>query len=69
MRPRKMMAFATLSAFLLAWTAGCSQSTDVSLAPATPTKPQESAPLPKDVKKGGGPGSSGNMGKNPGGNT
>jgi hypothetical protein len=66
MRFKTVLSFSTLAAFLATLTIGCSQGTDVKLADAPPVKPAESGPLPKDVKKGGGQGSSGNAGRNPG---
>lgn len=66
---RKLIGLATLAAFTLTCAWGCDQGTDVQLAPAQPTKLEGPKPLPKEPKKGGGPGSSGNMGKNPGANS
>lgn len=49
----------------LGLTVGC-ESSDVPVAEAPAPKPVESKPLPKEVTKGGGTSSSGNMGRNPG---
>jgi len=65
---RKVVGYSTLGAFLAALAIGC-QDTDpqgVKVPPATPPPPDKAAPLPKETAKGGGPGSSGNMGRNPG---
>jgi len=69
MRLRKVLSLSTMAAIVAGSAAGCNQGTDVSLAPAPQLRPAESTPLPKDVKKGGGSSSSGNMQKNPGGNS
>jgi len=66
MRLRNFMAFSTLGAIVTGSMIGCTQGTDVNLAPAPAIKPAESSPLPKDAKKGGGATSSGNMQRNPG---
>jgi len=68
MRIRKIVSLSTLGAFLAALAIGC-QSSDVELPKVpekTPPPPDQSAPLPKEVTKGGGPGSSGNMKRDPG---
>jgi hypothetical protein len=69
MRLRRILSLFTLAAFVTTLTIGCGEGTDVKLAPAPPGKPEPSAPLPKETTKGGGPASSGNAGRNPGGNT
>jgi hypothetical protein len=69
MRLRYILSLFTLAVFAVTLTVGCSEGTDVKLAPAPEVKAPPSEPLPKDTKKGGGPASSGNSGRNPGGNT
>jgi hypothetical protein len=69
MHLRNILSLVTLAAFVATLTVGCSEGTDVKLAPAPPSKPAPTEPLPKDAKKGGGPSSSGNSGMNPGGNS
>jgi len=64
MRLKDVVSFSTFGVFVITITVGCSQS-DVSVVKAPPSAPLPSAPLPKDVKRGGGPGSSGNMKGNP----
>jgi len=66
---KKAVGLSTLAALLMTLSFGCGQGTDVQLAPAPAIKAEESKPLPKETKKGGGPASSGNAGRNPGGNT
>jgi hypothetical protein len=68
MRLRRLVVSSTLGA-IVGSAIGCSQGTDVSLAPAPQLKPAETTPLPKETRKGGGASSSGNMKRNPGGNT
>jgi hypothetical protein len=66
MRFKNVVSLSTLGAFIATLAIGCSEGSDVTLtkAPApTPAPPQE---LPKEVKKGGGTSSSGNMKRNPG---
>jgi len=68
MRIRKTVSFATLGAFIAALALGC-QGSDVEglkVPEKTPPPANASAPLPKEIEKGGGKGSSGNMGRNPG---
>jgi hypothetical protein len=63
MRIRKIVRLSTLGAFLAALTLGC-QSSEVEglkVPEKTPPPPEQAAPLPKEMTKGGGPGSSGNM--------
>lgn len=75
MRLQKGMGLVTLSGFvvglgLVAGTmTGCDSGSNVQLAPAPPETREAPVPISKDPKKGGGAGSSGNMNKNPGGNT
>jgi hypothetical protein len=66
MRIKTVLMSSTLAAFVATGVAGCSQSEEVRLDPAPPVKPAGTEPLPKETKKGGGPGSSGNITKNPG---
>ena len=72
MRIKRALALVTLVGFAASLPMGCNQSTDVPLAPAPAVKIEPSVPISKDpkaVKKGGGPSSSGNMNRNPGGDT
>jgi hypothetical protein len=66
MQLKNLVSLSTLGGFIATLAIGCSDASDVPLAKApapTPAPPQE---LPKEVKKGGGPSSSGNMKRNPG---
>jgi hypothetical protein len=65
MRLRNMIGLSTLGVFALTLALGC-ESSDVKVADAPAPKPVESKPLPKSVTAGGGPSSSGNLGRNPG---
>jgi hypothetical protein len=65
----KKVSVSVLAASYLFLLSGCGEGTDVKLAPVPQLRPADSTPLPKDAKKGGGPSSSGNSGKNPGANT
>jgi hypothetical protein len=59
----------TLGAFALTLAIGCGDSSEVKVADAPGYKPSEkieAKPLPKEITKGGGPSSSGNMKRNPG---
>jgi hypothetical protein len=69
MRVRHVVSGSVICGFLMGLSMGCGESTEVKLAPAPAVKPLESQPLPKDPKKGGGPGSSGNSSKSPGAST
>ena len=69
MRLKNAAALSTLAAILAGSVIGCSQSTEVDLAKVPALKAAPTAPLPKDAKKGGGAGSSGNSGRNPGAST
>lgn len=68
MRFAKNVSLSTLGAFLAAMAIGCQDSDvqGVKVEPKTPPPPESSSPVPKEVTKGGGPGSSGNMKRNPG---
>jgi hypothetical protein len=68
MRIRKIVSFSTLGAFLAALAIGCQSSEveGIKVPAQTPPPPNESAPVPKEMTKGGGPGSSGNMRFDPG---
>ena len=65
MRSKNVLSFSTLAAFITSLGMGC-EGTDVKLAPVPPAAPIPSQPVPKDLKQGGGPGSSGNLKTNPG---
>jgi len=65
MRFKTVLSFSTLAAFLVTLAIGCSQGTEVQLAPAPPIAQPTTGALPKDTKKGGGPASSGNSKMNP----
>jgi len=69
MRIRKIVSLSTLGTFIAALAIGCQSSEveGVKVPEKTPPPPTENAPVPKEVTKGGGKGSSGNMGRNPGG--
>jgi hypothetical protein len=59
------MSFSTLAAFALTLSIGCGEGTDVKLANAPVPERAPSKELPKEVTKGGGPASSGNMNRDP----
>lgn len=62
MRFKTVLSFSTIAAFVATLAIGCSQGDEVRLAPAPPvTLPTKGEPLPKEVTKGGGTGSSGNL--------
>jgi hypothetical protein len=48
---------------------GCGESTEVPLEKTAPVAIPDAKPLPEKPQEGGGKGSSGNMNRNPGGNT
>jgi hypothetical protein len=64
MRIRNVVSFSALGAFVLSVLIGC-ESTEVKLAPAPVPTPVPPQPVPKEVIKGGGGGSSGNMKSDP----
>ena len=68
MRFRKIARISTLGAVVAILASGCggTEVEGLKVPAATPPPPESSAPVPKDMKKGGGPGSSGNMKRNPG---
>jgi hypothetical protein len=68
MRYRNVLCFSTLGAFIAAMAIGCGDTEvqGIKVEPTTPPPPEERVPLPKEVTKGGGPGSSGNARRNPG---
>ena len=68
MRMRKLVVHLTLGTFIAALGTGCSDADvqGVKVAPEKPAPPEESKPVPKEVTKGGGPSSSGNLRRNPG---
>jgi hypothetical protein len=66
MRLMNVVGCSILGGFVVALGLGCGQGTDVQVAEAPAPKPVEIKPVPKEVKKGGGPSSSGNMKRNPG---
>jgi len=65
MRMKPMLAVATLCGFAATLATGCGPS-EVPMVTAPAYQAPPAQPLPKDVKKGGGPSSSGNMKMNPG---
>jgi hypothetical protein len=65
---QRILGLATLTGFVATLSIGC-EGTDVKLQDAPPVKAPAPVPIPKDVKKGGGAGSSGNMQTNPGAST
>jgi hypothetical protein len=65
MQFKTVLSFATLAALVATLAIGCIQSDEVRLAPAPPVELKGGAPLPKEVRKGGGTSSSGNLGRNP----
>jgi hypothetical protein len=69
MRLKNVVGLSTLGAFALTMAMGCGDTSEVKVADAPDYKPSEkieAKPLPKEITKGGGPGSSGNLGRNPG---
>jgi hypothetical protein len=68
MRIRNVLGFSTLSAFIAALAIGCGEGEPqgVKVQAETPAPPDQKRAVPKEVTKGGGPGSSGNMNRNPG---
>jgi hypothetical protein len=66
MQLKKVVSFSTLGVFVASLAIGCTGGSDVSVANAPAPTPAPPQPLPKEVKKGGGTSSSGNMGRNPG---
>jgi len=68
MRIKQVLGLAMLLAFATTLAVGC-DSTTVPLQEAPPVKAGPTKELPKDPKKGGGAGSSGNMNRDPGGST
>jgi hypothetical protein len=68
-RFRKAIVFGAVLGVVTAITDGCSDGTAVKLEEAPPVKAPPPKEVPKDPRQGGGPGSSGHMTKNPGGNS
>jgi hypothetical protein len=66
MSVKRVIGRATLLGFATTLFIGCTGSTDVKLQEAPPVQRPPATPVPKDVKAGGGPGSSGHMTKSPG---
>jgi len=66
MRLKVLCSFSVLAGFLMTLAIGCSEGTEVKLAPAPMPPEAPKTDPPKDPKRGGGPGGSGNMKKNPG---
>jgi hypothetical protein len=66
MRIQQVCTLTVLVGFTVAPLAGCNRSSEIGVksAPAVVAPPPK--PVPADVKKGGGKGSSGNMNRNPG---
>jgi len=67
-RVKPVIVTATLFGFATALSLGCG-GTDVPVIKVEPAQAGPTKPLPKDVKQGGGSGSSGNMKMNPGANS
>ena len=64
MRLKDVVRFSTLGVFVVALTLGCDQTkVEVAPAPAQQSLPKQA--VPKERTKGGGPGSSGNINRNP----
>jgi hypothetical protein len=68
-RARTNVALATLFGFAATALLGCRETAHVPVIEVPPAKAGETKPVPNDVKKGGGPGSSGNQNRNPGANS
>jgi hypothetical protein len=64
MRLKDVVSFSTIAGIVVTLTPGCSQS-EVPVAKAPAQQALPSQPLPKERTKGGGPGSSGNVKRNP----
>jgi hypothetical protein len=64
MRLKDVVSFSSIAGIIMTLTLGCGQS-EVAVAPAPAQQPLPTQPLPKEVKKGGGASSSGNMKRNP----
>jgi len=69
MRIKQVFGLAILLGFATTMTVGCGGGTDVPLKQEPVFTPPPAQPLPKEPKKGGGAGSSGNMKFNPGAST
>jgi hypothetical protein len=72
MRSKRLLVVATITTLVIPLgvaVPGCSEGTQVSLQPAPPVQATPSQPVPKDPKKGGVPGSSGQAKRNPGAST
>ena len=69
MRIRKFLTSSLIIAFAMGMSTGCGQGTDVQVAPAPAVKPAEKTELKGEAKKSIGPGTSGAIKKNPGGNS
>jgi len=63
---QRMIRMATLAGFATTLSIGCGEGTEVQLQPAPPVQAPPPQPVPKAVKQGGGPNSSGRMQVNPG---
>jgi hypothetical protein len=66
MRLKQVMGVSVLGTCALTLALGCGDSTDVKVQDAPAPTPAPSKPLPKEITKGGGPSSSGNLGRDPG---
>jgi hypothetical protein len=66
MRLKNVASFSVLGVFVVTLSLGCGEGTDVKVAEAPAVKPGPVVPVPKTIKEGGGPSSSGNMKRNPG---
>ena len=69
MRSKRLIVLGTLATLVVPLgiaAPGCGESTEVKVQPAPPVPLTPSTPVPTDPKKGGVPGSSGQMKRNPG---
>jgi len=63
---QRVIRLATLAGFAATLSIGCDQGTDIPLQEAPAVQAPPPKPLPKEVRRGGGPSSSGRMQVNPG---
>jgi hypothetical protein len=69
MKVKNAVVLSAVIGFTAASVVGCGDSSNPKVIDAPKVEPGEAKPVPKDMKKGGGPGSSGNMNRNPGAST